>query len=79
MAIDRSRGVHHDHRRRSRVPDNDGRGRSNHDHRRGFANYDWGGVTMHRGAADLGAMVMMMNASGNQCRNRRQTPQRNQS
>jgi hypothetical protein len=34
---------------------------------------------MHRGAAYLSAMVMMMNASGNQCRDGGQTSQRNQS
>ena len=79
MAIDRSRGMHDDDRR-SRVPNNHGRRRrSNHDHRRGLADHDWGRVTMHRGAAYLSAMVMMMNASGNQCRDGGQTSQRNQS
>jgi len=79
MAIDGSRGMHHDDRRRSRVPNNDGRRRSNHNHRGGLADHDWGRVTMNRGAAYLSAMVMMMNASGNQCRDGGQTSQRNQS
>ena len=80
MAIDGSRGVHHDYRWRSRVPDNDGRGRwVNHDHRCGLADHDWGRVTMHRGPAYLSAVVVVMNASGNQCRDGGQTSQRNQS
>ena len=88
MAIDGSRGVHHDDWR-SRVPDNDGRRRSNHDHWRGLADHDnrrrlanhdrRGGVTMHRRPAYLSAVVVVMNAPGNQCRNGGQTSQRNQS